>query len=194
MKRIYLVHCWDGTSEDGWYPWLAEQLTSDDVKVIRFDMPNTAAPSIEEWVKTLGSKVGQLDERAYFVGHSIGCQTIMRYLERQEVTKIGGILFVAPWLDLLPEAVADEESYKVAQPWLRTPIDFEKVRRFTNNIKCIFSDNDYFVAVEQEQEFRDKLGAETMIVRGQGHISQDDSVYELQEILELSKKMIGDSK
>ena len=42
MKKIYLVHCWDGTSNDGWYPWIEKQLNSDNVEVIKFDMPNTA--------------------------------------------------------------------------------------------------------------------------------------------------------
>ena len=22
MDKIYVVHCWDGTKDDGWYPWL----------------------------------------------------------------------------------------------------------------------------------------------------------------------------
>lgn len=57
----------------------------------------------------------------------------MRYLETKEVTKIGGILFVAPWLDLLPKAIEDEESYNVAQHWINTPIDFEKIKQFTNH-------------------------------------------------------------
>ena len=72
----------------------------------------------------------------------------MRYLERQNVRKIGGILFVAPWLDLLPKAVSDEESYNTADPWINTPIDFEEIKNLTDNIICIFSDNDYFVSLE----------------------------------------------
>ena len=48
----------------------------------------------------------------------------MRYLERKDTKKIGGILFVAPWLDLLPETLSDEKSYNTAKPWLNTPIDF----------------------------------------------------------------------
>ena len=190
MKKIYLVHCWDGTSSDGWYPWLEEKINDQNVKLIRFDMPNTANPKIDEWVDYLNSKVDLLNEETYFVGHSIGCQTILRYLETKEITKIGGILLVAPWLDLLPEAIEDEDSYNTAQPWINTPIDFEKVKHFTNNISCIFSDNDYFVSLEQEKEFRNKLNAKTIIVNNKGHISQDDDVYELQEILDLTKKML----
>jgi len=191
MKKIYLVHCWDGTSNDGWYPWISEQLNNDNTKVIKFDMPNTATPDIDEWVDTLNSKVDDLNEDIYFIGHSIGCQTIMRYLETKEVHKIGGILFVAPWLDLLPEAVADEDSYITAQPWINTPIDFEKIKQFTNNINCIFSSDDYFVSLEQEKEFKDKLNANTCIVENKGHISQDDNVFELKEIFELSQTMLN---
>ena len=191
MKKVYIVHCWEGTSNDGWYPWIAEKLSTNNVEVIKFDMPNTENPKIDECIETLNSKVDKLNDETYFIGHSIGCQTIMRYLETKEITKIGGILFVAPWLDLLPEAVADEESYNTAQPWINTPIDFKKIKQFTKNINCIFSDNDYFVSLEQEKEFQSKLNAKTVIVKNKGHISQDDDVYELEEILELSKSMLG---
>ena len=190
MKNIYLVHCWDGTSNDGWYPWIENQLNNSDTQVIRFDMPNTETPIIEEWVDTLNSKVDNLNEDTYFIGHSIGCQTIMRYLETKEVCKIGGILFVAPWLDLLPEAVADEESYNTAQPWIDTSINFEKIKQFTNNINCIFSSDDYFVSLNQEKEFKSKLNARTLIVNNKGHISQDDGIYELEEIEVLAKEML----
>ena len=190
MKKIYLVHCWDGTSSDGWYPWLEEKINDQNVKLIKFDMPNSANPKIDEWVDYLNSKVDLLNEETYFIGHSIGCQTILRYLETKEITKIGGILLVAPWLDLLPEAIEDEDSYNTAQPWINTPIDFEKVKHFTDYISCIFSDNDYFVSLEQVKEFRNKLNAKTIIVNNKGHISQDDDIYELQEILDLTQKMI----
>lgn len=190
MKKIYLVHCWDGTSSDGWYPWLAEKINDHNIKLIKFDMPNTTNPQIDEWVDYLNNKVDLLNDETYFIGHSIGCQTILRYLETKEITKIGGILFVAPWLDLLPEAIEDEDSYSTAQPWINTAIDFEKVKQFTNNISCIFSDNDYFVSLDQAKEFRNKLNAKTIIVNNKGHISQDDDVYELQEILDLTQKML----
>ena len=190
-KKVYLVHCWEGTSNDGWYPWIDKELEKYGVSVFRFDMPNTESPSIEEWVSFLEGKVDFLDENTFFIGHSIGCQTIMRYLETQSIDKIGGILFVAPWLDLLPEAIEDKESYDIAYPWIHNPIHFEKIKSLTDNIKCIFSDDDYFVSLNQEQLFKDKLGANTIVVKGKGHISQEDNVFDLPEILDFSKKMLG---
>lgn len=192
MNKIYIVHCWDGTKDDGWYPWLDKKISNSNNKVIRFDMPDTANPIIEEWISELEKQVSELDENTYFVGHSIGCQTIMRYLESKNTKKIGGILFVAPWLDLLPEAVSDEESYNTAQPWLNTPIDFEKIKNITNNITCIFSDNDYFVSLEQEKRFKELLNAKTVFVKGKGHISEDDGVKELDEIYNELLEIIND--
>ena len=190
MNKIYIVHCWDGGKDDGWYPWLDKELSNEYNTVYRFNMPNTATPKIDEWVSFLNKKVDKLDEKTYFIGHSIGCQTIMRYLQTKDVCKIGGILFVAPWLELLDEAISDEESYNTAKPWLTENIDFEKIKKITDNIHCIFSDDDYFVSIEQKEKFEKLLNAKTVVVKGKGHISQDDEVYELKEILEECKKMI----
>lgn len=190
MNKIYMIHCWDGTKEDGWYPWIDKELTNKNNIVYRFNMPNTDTPKIEEWVSYLDSQVDSLDENTYFIGHSIGCQTIMRYLQTKDVCKIGGILFVAPWLDLLDYAIEDSESYDTAKPWLTETIDYEKVKKFTNNIRCIFSDDDYFVSLNQKDKFEKLLSANTIVVSGKGHISQDDNVYELKEILDECDKMM----
>ena len=181
MKKIYIVHCWDGSKNDGWYPWLDENICDENTKVYRFNMPDTNNPKIDSWVPFLSNQVNELDSDTYFVGHSIGCQTIMRYLQDKDI-KIGGILFVAPWLELLPEAVSDEESLNTATPWLNIPINFNNIKNICDNITCIFSDNDYFVPMNQVDKFRELLNAKTVIVNGKGHISSEDGVFELDEI------------
>lgn len=190
MKNIYLIHCWDGTANDGWYPWLEEQIKNPNINFYRLVMPNSAAPDIEEWVNKITAEVKSLDENTYFIGHSIGCQAIMRFLENKS-NKIGGCLFVAPWLELLPAAIADKESYNIALPWLTIPINFAGVIKLTNNISCLFSDNDYWVAQDQAKIFTDKLKANIYFVNNKGHISQEDEVYELPEILTITKLMIN---
>lgn len=191
MKTIYLVHCWGGTSKDGWYPWIKEEISGEHINVETFDMPNTDKPDIKEWIDNLEKKVLNLDENTYFVGHSIGCQTIMRYLENKNVNKIGGILFVAPWIELLPYAINDEESYKIAYPWLNTQINFESIKKLTDNITCIFSDNDYFVSSNQKEKFKELLNAKIITVKNKGHISMEDNVYELDEILKEMKLILN---
>ena len=190
MKKIYMVHCWDGNRDDGWYPWLDENISDENVKVYRFNMPDTNNPKIDAWVSYLSEQVKDLDSETYFVGHSIGCQTIMRYLQDKDI-KIGGILFVAPWLELLPEAVSDKESLITATPWLNTPICFDNIRNICDNITCIFSDNDYFVPLEQESEFKKLLNAKTIIVNGMGHISIDDGIEKLEKAYDALMEIIN---
>ena len=190
MNKIYIVHCWEGTKDDGWYPWLDSKISDKNNRVKRFNMPNTENPKIEEWVSELDKQVDTLDKNTYFIGHSIGCQTILRYLETKNVDKIGGILFVAPWLDLLPGAIEDEESYNTAYPWIHTDINFDKIKRITTNINCIFSDNDYFVSLDQKEKFEKLLNAKTIIVSGKGHISSEDGIDKLKEIYDKTIEMI----
>ncbi len=191
MNKIYIIHCWDGTKDDGWYPWLDSKISNENNEVKRFNMPNTENPKIEEWISELDKQVEILDENTYFIGHSIGCQTILRYLESKNVNKIGGILFVAPWLDLLPEAIEDEDSYNTAYPWLHTDINFGKIKSITNNITCIFSDDDYFVSLEQKEKFEKLLNAKTIVISNKGHISAEDGINELTEIYDKALEMLN---
>ena len=67
MNKIYIVHCWEGTKDDGWYPWLDKKISNERNKIIRFNMPNTENPKIEEWVSELDKQVDVLNENTYFI-------------------------------------------------------------------------------------------------------------------------------
>ena len=125
-------------------PWLEEELNIKGFEVIAPQMPNTEYPKIDEWVGFLREKVGEPDENTYFVGHSIGCQTILRYLESLENKKVGGAIFVAGWFHLNG---LKEEEIGIAKPWLETSVDFGKILKATNKFTAIFSDNDPVCAI-----------------------------------------------
>ncbi len=59
-------------------------------------LPGTDSPHIGSWIPALAEAVGLVDQDTYFVGHSMGCQAVVRYLETlPEDTEIGGVVFVA---------------------------------------------------------------------------------------------------
>lgn len=183
-KRVYIIHGWGDKPESGWLPWLKTELQKKDYQVFVPAMPNTDAPSIPEWVNYLSELVGQPDENTYFIGHSIGCQTILRYLQTLEGKKIGGIVLVAGWLELTN---LNKEEKTVAKPWLETPIDFKKIKQATGeNITIFLSDNDPFVPVEKNKKiFEKKLQAKIILEYGKGHFSGYDGLKKLSEVLEL---------
>ncbi len=166
MKKVYIIHGWGANSNEDWFPWLKKELKNKGFDVYVPDMPNTETPILEEWVSYLSRQIGTLDEQTYLVGHSIGCQTILRYLETKE-----------------------EEI--IAKPWEETPINFDKIKTKAKFV-VILSDNDEVVDISNADVFEKKLGAEVIIQKGKGHFNKSDGVTKvpivLEKILEISNK------
>lgn len=183
MKKIYIIHGWTGAPDGSWFPWLKEELERKGYAVEIPTMPETDEPVISAWVSHLENIVGDIDENIYFVGHSIGCQAILRYFEKlPQGEKAGGAIFVAGWLTLTN--LKNDEEKSIAKPWLENPINFERVKEKAKRFVAIFSDNDKFVPIENEKFFREKLGAETIVFHNMGHFSEDDGFRELPQILD----------
>lgn len=192
MKRVFIVHGWEGYPQEGWFPWLKDQLERRDISATVLPMPNPAYPKIGEWVGFLNQSLVEVDENTFFVGHSIGCQTIIRYLESLPASnKVGGAIFVAGWTKLHPDATKDQRSAAIARPWLTTLINWEKVRQRTNRFVAIFSDNDGWVYLDDGDEFKQKLGAKVIVEHNKGHYSGEDGISELpvalDELLEMTR-------
>jgi len=184
MKKVYIIHGWEGHSKEGWYPWIKKELESKGYTVEVPDMPNSDEPKINAWVSYLNEKVGTPDKETYFIAHSVGCQTVLRYLEKIEEPKIGGMVLVAPWVNLEPVVFEEEGAEEIAKPWIETPIDWEKAKSSTENITAIFSDNDPYVPMSDSEIFKEKLGAEIIIEHEKGHLSEEHGIMELPVVLE----------
>lgn len=181
-KRTLLIHGWGGNPNEHWFPWLKGQLESNGFEVIVPAMPDTEEPVTKKWVGALAKAVGDPDEQTYFIGHSIGCQTIMRYLETIAPLKVGGCVFIAGWFKLANLEGEDEE--KVAGPWLNSDIDFTKVLSATGKFIVVNSSNDDYGFVEENKRiFEEKLEAKVMVLENKGHFTASDGVTELPEAL-----------
>ncbi|HEY4517473.1 MAG TPA: alpha/beta hydrolase [Candidatus Paceibacterota bacterium] len=182
-KRVIIVHGWDGAPEEGWFPWLKRELEKKGFEVQIPAMPEAGEPKIDAWVSHLSKAVGAADENTHFVGHSIGCQTILRYLEGLSIgTKVGGVVFAAPWFTL--QNLSTSEEHEIARPWLETPIDFKKVKQHSAKFFAVFSDNDGVVPKENKVLFEKRLGAETAVEKKKGHFSGSDGVKKLPIVLQ----------
>jgi len=181
-RRVFIVHGWDGSPRGCWIPWLKKALEARGFLVEALFMPNPEQPEIKLWIDCLNNAVGKVDKNTYFVGHSIGCQTILRYVEHlSSENRIGGIVCVAGFFRL--PYLETEEEKKIAKPWLETKIDFEKIKKHTNKIIAIFSDNDPDVDLGEKELFEKYLEAETIIEHNKGHFSDDAGVKKLKSAL-----------
>lgn len=187
MQRVFIIHGWGGSPEEPMHKWLKEQLKSKGFEVIVPEMPNSEEPEIKAWVGKLKEIVISPDKNTYFIGHSIGCQAILRYLENLDAKiKIGGIIFIAPWVSLNTKIIEEEdgkEGMEIAKPWLDTPILWDKIKKHINKFVCIFSDNDPYVPLANKKIFEERLSSKVIIENNKGHYTQDDKVEKSQIVI-----------
>jgi predicted alpha/beta hydrolase family esterase len=190
MKRVFIIHGWDGFPEEAWLPWLKNKLQEQGLAVTVPAMPDAETPKINQWVPYLAKLIGQPDSETFLVGHSIGVQTILRYLETINVP-IGGVVSVCGFYNLIPGSLETKEETEIARPWLETPIDNDQVKKKANKVTAIFSDNDPFVGLENINLFTDRLGAKIVVLKGKGHLGSSDGINEVPEIFNELLELIG---
>lgn len=184
VKRVFIIHGWGGSPQRDWTPWAKNVLEERGFEVFVPKMPDTDNPIIGKWVTYLDKAVGEIDNDTIFIGHSIGCQTILRYLE----TLPGGkkckkVILIAPWMTLIN---LKEDEKPIAKLWEETPIDFEKVKIRAGKFIAVFSDDDPVVPYKENAKvFKQKLGAEIITKRKMGHFSQDEGFKEIPFLLDL---------
>lgn len=189
-KRAFIIHGWDGYPEEGWFPWLKTELEKREFTVEIPSMPHPDGPTIEDWVGHLAKLVGEPDEQTYLIGHSMGCQTILRYLASLEDKRVGGAVLVAGFFELVP--LKTKEEKRIVRPWLEAPIDFDKVKAATSNITVILSDNDEWVPLEHNKElFEQCLSPKIIVEHGRGHFSGSSGIKELPAALEAIEQYVN---
>jgi len=183
-KRAFLIHGWEGYPEEGWRPWLKDELEKDGFKVIVPAMPDTKHPKMDAWVDCLAKTVGTPDEGCYFVGHSLGCITILRYLETLKGNqKIGGVVMVAGFTSNL--------GYEELETFFKTPIDWKGINARCKRVIAIHSDNDPYISLHYADFFKERLGAKIFVEKNMKHFSGSDGINELPVALSSLLEMSG---
>lgn len=184
MKRVIFVHRWSGGPLDDWRSWLKSELEQRGYEVLSPEMPDTETPVIEKWVGKLRDVVGTPDENVYFIGHSIGCQAILRYLETID-TPVGGAVFVAGWFDL--KNLEDEGSATIAKPWIETPIDALKIEKVLPKSTLIISEDDPYDSYDLNIKKFTEFGSRVVVLTRAGHITELKEPTILSQFLDIAE-------
>ncbi len=183
-KKVYIIHGWDGSPENGWFPWLKQELEKRGWEVTVPELPQSEEPRIKNWIPKMVEVIGIPDENTYFVGHSMGCQAIVRFLETlPETTLVGGAVFVAGFFTRLTME-EDDLTQDVGREWLGTPLDLGKVKKHMRKSVAIFSDDDPYVPIENKEKFETILGSKIILKPNMKHFSGSEGVTELPVVLE----------
>ncbi len=186
MARAIVIHGWGGSPKNDWMPWIKKALKEKGYEVFVPEMPNTEHPKIIPWVKKLKETIGEVRSDDILIGHSIGCQTILRYLETLDTKqKVKSVILVAPWQFLILD---ENEEQTDANPWLNAPNDLGKVKDKAKKFVAIFSSNDPFVPLKENEEYyKENLNPKIIIKKKMGHFTTSDGISELPFLMDLLK-------
>ena len=190
VKRAFIIHGYQSFPEEAWLPWLKAELEKRGYTVWLPAMPNPDRPTIGAWIPFISNLVGEPDEGTVLIGHSLGCQAVLRYLETlgKGGKSVGRTVLVA---GRFPTGMSPREARvvsrgdRILQPWLVSAVDPEMAGRAAGRCTVILSDNDPYIPFEKaKSSFPASLGARIMVEHCKGHFNEDDKLTELPSALE----------
>lgn len=184
-KRAVVCHCWGGHPDFIWYPYAKVNLETLGFQVEIPALPDTDNPCLDQWLPALKSAVGKPNEDTILVGHSLGCATILRYLESLGGDqKVGGVVLVAGF--------TDERGDAEIRSFFEGPFDYQRIKPRSRGFISIHSDNDralepdYF---KHAKIFLKQLRAKLIIIPDGGHFTEADNCTELPEVVSSVKEL-----
>ena len=166
-KTLVLVHGWGGTHPLHWQNWLKQKaIESRKMDVLFPLMPNYDFPVLSEWLSTLEKNISA-PAQTILIGHSLGCPTILRYLEKlPKGESVGLVVLVSGFARPLGITEIDD--------FVRVPFDWKKIKESAKKFAVIFSDNDPFISVDESRHLSDSLGVKPIAEKNAGHITAPD--------------------
>ena len=172
IDRILLVPRWSGTAESDCYPWLARDLAAR-APGVRLEVvplrPEPDRPEIEPCLEVcLPALAGPELARTLLVGHSVGCQVLMRALARiDEGERAPALLCIAGWWTV-------DRPWDSLRPWIETPFDHRRAAARCARTVVLLSDDDPYTrdAEETRRRFVVEMGAEVQILPGRRHFNE----------------------
>jgi predicted alpha/beta hydrolase family esterase len=187
MKKVFIIHGFQGEPNGGWRPWLMRELSKNGIYACALPMPTPCHPILEEWIKTISDNIVNPNEEIFLIGHSLGVPAIFRYLESLPITiNIGGAVLVSGPIHKL-----GEPKYKNVNSFLETEFDYDHIKKVCKNFSIIHGDNDPGVPFSDAEELSIKLSCNLISIPNGRHLNSSAGFFELPEALDSLLKMIN---
>jgi len=183
MKKVFIVHGFQGSPNGGWRPWLMGELEKRGIYACALAMPDPNNPIPEAWVQEIARHVESSPrDQIYLVGHSLGVPAILRYLETTNVKNVKGIVLVSgPFL---------KTSKKKVVEFLKKPFDCETIKSKVKKSVIIHGDNDESVSVDQGAALAKALSEKLIIIKNGGHLNGSSGWFKLPQCLKALNEMM----
>ena len=178
MKKVFIVHGFEGSPNGGWRPWLMGELAKHEIYACALSMPSPEAPKLAEWLAEISRHVDRnAQDELYLVGHSLGVPSILRYLETApSALGLAGAVLVSGPCEPTGNAKLGE--------FLDEPFDLAAIKPKLGRCVVVHGDNDPLVPLAQAEKLSRELGAKLVIIKNGGHLNGSSGWYTLPAALD----------
>ncbi|MDO2947575.1 RBBP9/YdeN family alpha/beta hydrolase [Aeromonas simiae] len=185
MPRVVVIHGYTATPSANWFPWLQQQLAQQDVECLVPAMPDSHRPAAPAWDAALDAVLAAPSPDTVLVGHSLGCITALRYLERQPASvHIGGLVLVSGFSQPVP-------TLPELDPFMEPAYHPQRIRRQVPQRRVIAASDDDIVPFSYSQHLAWELAAPLHRVERGGHFIDRDGFTRFPLLLETLQPLLS---
>lgn len=183
MKKVYLIHGFEGSPNGGWRPFIMRELGKHDIYACALSMPSPEKPVLSEWLSEIKRYIDRdLNDEIYLIGHSLGGTAILRYLEQFNSPNLKGIISVSA-------PCHGNENNKIIN-FLKTDFNWALIKSRIKKAVVIHGDNDPLVPLTDAEEISKELNAKLIVIKNGKHLNGSAGFTELPELLEVLQEML----
>lgn len=179
---VYVIHGYQATPDSHWFPWLKQELEAQGHEVVVLALPGPDSPKLPGWLDHIRANIKRHDAQSFYIGHSLGCITLLRHLVTQQEA-VGGMILVSGFAEALSFLPA-LDSFSAE------PLDIEHLKRLVPQRLVMAAQDDYIVPYPYSLRLAEKLGAEWELFEDGGHFMAQDGFTEFPALFDAIKQML----
>ncbi len=173
MKKVFIVHGYNASPTDHWFPWLKKQVESIGHQCNILHLDDSEHPQYDVWKQNLVQQIQILDEDVIIIAHSLGCISSLGFLsEVLAGRKLFALFLIAGFKNKLP--VFPELNLFIDQVYF----DEAHLRVNISHRILFFSNNDPFVPAPFSIQLGHSLNSQMAEVKNAGHFMASDGFSE----------------
>lgn len=183
--KAFIIHGAYGSSQENWFPWLAEELSKIGMTVFVPDFPTPEDQNLDNWLKVFEKFFPELDDKTIFAAHSLGPAFVLNVLEKIDQTVLA-CFFVSGFTGLLGLDEFDSINHSITN----REFQYSTIKSNCRHFILYNSDNDPYVPLSKGEMLEKALSAKLNVIKKGGHINKGAGFTEFPQLLEDIKELL----
>lgn len=174
MKKLYLIDGFGGSPEVNWLVDIENNYKDKfEIKMVHYS--DSTVADVDQWERDLIRDITHPND-AYFICHSLGCVTFLRYLLHHP-TQIGGAIFVSGFAEEIKDFPQFDHYMQ--------GIEWDKIKNLLGTAFMMASRTDKIIHWQSTNRLSEKLEIPLILLPQGGHFTSGEGIIEMPSIKSL---------